>query len=88
MNNSRVSGLTDCGLWAIMAETGNWVVTGPEGRALCAAASLGHALDRATLLSNEGASVMSISRLPPYRIHVPSDQIARLRGSQELVEAP
>jgi hypothetical protein len=46
MNTIRYTSWSDDQLAAILNETGNWVVRGQQHQVLCAAASLGLALQR------------------------------------------
>jgi hypothetical protein len=86
MNTRRWSQRSDDQLAAILNDTGNWVVRGQQGQALCAAASLGVAIQRATEYAASDAVVVAISRLPPAdEILLLADQITRLR---HLVASP
>jgi hypothetical protein len=48
----------------ILAETGNWVVDGRRGQALCLAVSLGRAMVLSAEHASEGAEISSLSRFP------------------------
>jgi hypothetical protein len=80
MDTIRYTRWSDDQLAAILNETGNWVVRGQQGQVLCAAASLGLALQRSGEYAASDAIVVAISRLPPAEeILVLPDQIKRLR---------
>jgi hypothetical protein len=70
---------TDEQLALIVDETGDWVVTGRQGKGLGHAASLRSALDRAADYALSGAVVIAVCRLPSDNIVVFPSQIARLR---------
>jgi hypothetical protein len=73
-------------LEAILRETGHWVVNGQRGHALCFAASLQRALERAAEFGASGAMVSGICRLPSDNIVVSPAQIVRLRGNMATRE--
>jgi hypothetical protein len=88
MSRARSNSRTDAQLDAIVSEPGNWVVNGPQGRALHFATSLARALDIAADYTAEGVAVFSLSRLPSDNIVVFADQIERLRrivGEREFM---
>jgi hypothetical protein len=70
---------TDEQLDLILYDTADWAIVGREGQALCFAASLRRALDRAADLAANGAVITAISRLPFDNIIVNPDQMLRLR---------
>jgi hypothetical protein len=70
---------TDEQLDLVLYDTADWAVVGREGHALCFAASLRRALDRAADLAADGAVVTALSRLPFDNIIVNPDQMLRLR---------
>jgi hypothetical protein len=89
MGRARSNNWTDDRLEAILAETGNWVVNGRRGRALCFAGSLGRALDLSVEYAAGGAEISSLSRLPSDNIVVFGDQIERLlkiKGGHEFMQ--
>ena len=79
MDNFLPNRHSDEQLEAILCETGHWVVNGRQGQVLCDAASLRQAIDRSKELSDSGATVIAICRLPSDNIVVFSEQIARLQ---------
>ena len=75
----RSSRRTDEELEAIRHDVGNWVVIGRQGQALCSAASLDRAIDRAQQYAVSGAVVTAICRQPGDNIIIFIEQMDRLR---------
>jgi len=78
MNKVSPSYRTDEQLEAIFHETGDWVVNGKRGIALCSAPSLGCAMERAIAHISSRRDVIAITRLPDDNIVVFPGQIKRL----------
>jgi hypothetical protein len=78
MEKMQANRRTDSQLDAILCETGHWIVN-VQGQALCFAASLRMAIDRAWDFAASGAVVTTLARLPFDNIVVPLEQIDRLR---------
>jgi len=70
---------TDEQLAAILDETDDWAVNGPQGKVLGHAASLRLAMERAADYARSGAVVIAVCRLPSDNIVIFPAQIARLR---------
>ncbi len=63
---------------AMFFEKGHWVVSGQQGRILCFAASLRHALERTAEYAMSGTPVAAVCHLPFHKINVFPKQIDRL----------
>jgi 2-methylisocitrate lyase-like PEP mutase family enzyme len=86
MANHQSNRRTDEQLIAILAETGDWVVNGRHGEALCCTASLRVAIERAKTYASSGAVVVALCRLPCDNIIISAAQIVRLGKAVERRE--
>jgi hypothetical protein len=77
---------TDAELTGMLDQHGTWVVHGPNNRVIGIGTSLRRALDRARGHRESGTMVATVTRVPPNRIFVFHDQIARLIEATEQRE--
>ena len=91
MDNVPLNRRTDHELEAILLDTGDWAVNGPQGRVLGFAGTLRRAVERAADYAASGAIVTALCRLPSDNIVVLPNQINRLRqivAVREFVPLP